>query len=173
MPTTIEITALKISVAVAVLIGACAATWFKADAHYSQALSSLEGQLKGASEAQQKAVDKQKADDAAVTKDINEQAQQQIGSMAGTISALLLRKPAGSGAISVCTSSPSAARAPVQPERPAAAASPGPPAIPARPSIEAAIDPGTLTDSLTVGIDAIKAELLWRDYARRTGQTKP
>jgi hypothetical protein len=174
MPTTIELTLMKIGIAAAVLIGACVATWFAADAHYSQALSNLEGQLKGAAEVQQKAVDKQRADDAAAAKDIDDQAKTQIGSMAATISDLSVRlQHAGGHTITVRPAPACPAVAAVQPDRPAVATGDRPVPEPAKPAPQpavATIPADVLDGTLGVGIDALKAELLWRQWVRQTRQ---
>lgn len=180
---TLEVTGLKIGIAAAVLAGACAATWFAADSHYSQALSSLEGQLRGAAAAQKTAVDAQIATDQAAAKEVNDAAQTQIGNMAGTISDLSnrLQHAAGSHTITVRPAAPGPTVACVQPDRPAAAASSGPVPEPAKPTAGtagstqtdvAAIPADVLDGVLLVGIDALKAELLWREYVRKTGQVK-
>jgi hypothetical protein len=169
----IQTLALKIGIVAAVLAGACAATWFGADAHYSRQYVALKASYEQAAKDQQAKVDQTIADNQAAAKAVNNEAQQQIGSMAGTITSLLMRKPAGGGAITVCTTAPRPAVAAVQPDRPATAASPGPTAAAPGPSQgpQAAIDAAVLTGVLDVSIDALKAELLWRKWVRDTRQT--
>lgn len=175
---TLQVGLLEAGIAAAVLAGVCGATWFAADAHYSQALASLEGQLEGAAKAQKTAVDAQIATDQAAAKEIDGEAQQQIGSMASVISDLSVRVASGGRTVSLCTTAASTLIAHVQPDRPAATASPGPPANPAAaapgvaPVSPAGVDLGSLTDAIELGVESVKAELLWREYARRTGQAK-
>jgi hypothetical protein len=159
---------LKVGIAVAVLVGACAATWFRADAHYSQALASLEGQLKGAAAEQKKAVDAQIKLDADAAKGIDDEAKAQIGSMASTIADLSLRNAAGRSAVRVCPAAISPYLAPAVTLGPAAAAGDRP--APATPEPDIGIARETLTDAVTVGLDALKAELLWRKWAREVEQ---
>jgi hypothetical protein len=159
----------KLELVAAVLVCAVGITWFAADAHYSQALASLEGQLKGAAKVQEAAVEAQKQRDAAATKDIDDKANAQIGSMADTIAGLL-RESARGRTIALCPAPAGSVRPYLDPVGPAIAAGPGRPAEPARPTQDAAIAPAILGKVLDTGIDALKAELLWREYARRTGQ---
>ncbi len=163
--------ALKIGIALAIVAGACGATWFAADSHYSQQYAALKAGYEQASRDQKAQVDRTIAENAAAAKDIDVQAQQQIGSMAGTITSLLMRKPAGGSAITVCATAPSAPVAAVQSDRPAAAASNPAPAAAAGPDIGIARD--TLAGALDVGLDALRADVLFREYLRRTGQVKP
>jgi len=160
---------LKLGATAAVLAGVCTATWFAADAHYSQALSSLEGQLKGAADAQNLMVEQQKQRDAAVAKDIDNEAKAQIGSMAGTIGDLSKRLwvQEHTSHVSLCPSTGAANPRP-EPERPGPPASPGAAGEP--PRTAAILDPAIMSDAIDLGIDAIRAELFWRAYARRTGQ---
>lgn len=177
----LQIGLLEVGIALAVLAGGCGITWFAADAHYSQALSSLEGQLEGAAAAQKAAVNAQIKMDQDAAKEVDNEAKQQIGSMADTISylsTLSMRKPAGGSTITVRPAAPGPAIACVQPDRPAIATGDRPVPEPAKPASEpvaasAATIPADVLDGvLTVGQDALKAELLYREYLRRTGQVK-
>jgi hypothetical protein len=191
MSTTIELTALKIGIAVAVLLGACGATWFGADAYYSKALNNLEGQLKAASKAQQDELKTQSKQDTAVTNEVDNEAQQQIGSMAVEIADLSTRnadirvqlsrsqadraKVPGRVATGVPANCP--AIADVQPERSTAPTGDRP--IPettrsdSSPTESAKLDASVLDDIITTGEDALKAELLFRQFERGVGQAKP
>jgi hypothetical protein len=166
---------LEAGISIAVLLGVAGVTWFAADAHYSQALASLEGQLKGAATAQAEAVAKQKQQDAEAAKEIDNEAQNQIGTMAGTIGdlsqRLWLQEHSPRRTITLCPSTPSAARSSPEPERPATPASPGP--APGPQNTVTVLDPAIVSDAIDLGIDAIKAELFWRSYARKTGQAPP
>lgn len=167
----IQTLALKIGLALAIVAGACGATWFMADAHYSGQYVALKTGYEQAARDQKAQVDKTIADNAAAAKEIDAQAQQQIGSMARTIADLSVRSAAGHSAVRLCAAAPSPTQPVVQPDRPAAAGSIKPAAEPARPAVEAAIEPAILGGVLDTAIDAIRAELLWRDWARRTDQT--
>lgn len=175
---TLQVGLLEAGIAAAVLAGACGATWFGAAAYYSKELSSLEGQLLAAASAQKAAVDAQIATDQAAAKEVDNEAQQQIGSMASVIIDLSMRNAAGSRTAALCASPASAAIAHGQPDRSSATASSGPTATPsaAAPSPPAistpSIDLGALSDALELGVESVKAELLWRQYARQTGQAK-
>lgn len=155
------------------IAAACGITWFAADAHYSKALSSLEGQLKGAGAAQQKAVKATEDHDAEVTKGVNDAAKLQIAGMDSDIAALRLRLESGAGAVRVCPPAPGSLQPYVQPDGPGVAAGDRQSTVPGRPDVEVAIARDTLVSSLGIGIDALRAELLWRTYARGTGQVKP
>lgn len=186
---TLEVTGLKIGIAVVVLAGACGVTWFSADAHYSRALSDLEGQLKGAAAARQTALDEQAKKDADFAKGIDDEAKQQIGSMASVIADLSTRNATVSvqrsggqsnraalpGRIASSVPRDCPAVADVQPDRRPATASN--PAIPAsqKPTADAAtacIDSAVLAGILDVGTEALKAELYFRTFERGTGQAK-
>jgi hypothetical protein len=166
---------LKIGIVAAVLIGACTATWFGADAHYSRQYEALKSSYEQAAKDQQAKVNQTIADNKAAAKAVNDEAQEQIGSMAATIGDLSLRLQhnAGSRTVTVRAAPPCPTIAAVQPDRPAAAASTGTPAEAAGPSDhpEAIIDAGILTGVLDVSIDALRAELLWRQWVRETRQT--
>jgi hypothetical protein len=166
---------LKIGIVAAVLIGACAATWFGADAHYSRQYEVLKSSYEQAAKDQQAKVNQTIADNQAAAKAVNDEAQEQIGSMAATIGDLSVRLQhnAGSRTVTVRAAPSCPTVAAVQPERPAAPASPGPAPETAGPSDhpEAIIDAGILTGVLDVSIDALRAELLWRQWVRETRQT--
>lgn len=175
---TLQVGLLEAGIAVAVLAGACGATWFAADAHYSKQLSSLEGQFEAAAKAQRAAVDAKIAKDQDTAKEVDSEAQQQISSMASVIADLSMRSAARSHSGALCATSSGAPVARVQSDRSAAPASSGSPAAPpaAAPAAAAVsapgIDLGALSDALEIGVESVKAELLWRQYARETGQAK-
>lgn len=181
---------LKVGIAAAVCIAIAGTTWGFADAHYSQALSNLEGQLKGAAKARQDALDEQAKKDAATTKGIDDEAKQQIGSMASVIAdlssrnaAISLQRPRGQsngaalpGRVASSVPRDCPAVSDVQPERRSAAASDTAIPAPEKPTSDAAtacLDRAVLDGTLDVGIDAMKAELLFRQFERGTGQAKP
>lgn len=187
---TLEVTGLKIGIAVAVLAGACGMTWFAADAHYSQALSDLQGQLKGAEQVRKDALADQAKKDADFAKGIDDEAKQQIGSMASVIAdlstrsaAISLQRPRGQsngaalpGRVASSVPRDCPAVSDVQPERRSAAASDTAIPAPEKPTSDAAtacLDRAVLDGTLDVGIDAMKAELLFRQFERGTGQAKP
>ena len=167
----IQTLALKVGLALAIVAGACGATWFAADSHYSQQYAALKAGYEQASRDQKAQVDRTIAENAAAAKDIDAQAQQQIGSMARTIADLSVRSAASRIAVRVCPAPASAPVAAVQSDRPAAAASNPAPAAAAGPDIGIARD--TLAGALDVGLDALRADVLFREYLRRTGQVKP
>ena len=174
----LEIGLLEASIALAILIGSCVATWFAADAHYSRAFSSLEGQLDEAARLQQRAVAEQIAKDGQAAKAVDDEAKSQIGSMSAVIADLSLRNAHPGGTGRLCAGAPGPAVPRPQPDRPAAAGGSGTPSGPAAASAPApavsapGIDLGALGDALELGKESIKAELLWREYARKTGQVK-
>lgn len=174
----LQIGLLEAGIALAILIGSCLATWFAADAHYSQAMSNLQGQLDGAAKAQTHAVAEQIAKDGQAAKVVDDEAKSQIGSMSAVIADLSLRNAHPSGTGRLCAAAPSPPVPRVQPDRSAAAGGPNPPAgpptaSPNAPEVSApGIDLGAIADGLELGAESIKAELFWREYARKTGQVK-
>ncbi len=165
----IQMLALKIGLALAIVAGACGATWFAADSHYSNQYAALKAGYEQASRDQKAQVDRTIADNQAAAKAVNDEASQQIGSMARTIADLSVRASApGSRAITVRACPTSTPVATVQPDRSAVAASPGPAAESAKPV--ATVDPAILSGIIDVSIDAIRAELLWRQWVKSTRQ---
>ncbi len=162
--------ALKIGIALAIVAGACGATWFGADAHYSRQYAALKAGYEQASRDQKAAVDRTIADNQAAAKAVNDEAKQQIGDMSRVIADLSVRSTAGGHALRVCAAPAGTVRPYLDPIGPAVTASPGRATEPARTAQDAAIAPAILGNVLEVGIDALKAELLWREYARKTGQ---
>ena len=178
---SLQTDAVEIGISVVVIAAACSVTWFAADAHYSKQLASFKGQIEGAAAAQKAAVTAQIKIDQDAAKEVDDATKQQIGSMAETISDLSLRlqHAASSGTRTVRPAPAGPAVACVKPDRSAAAAGGGPVREPEKPVAaagsepeNAAISADILDGVLTVGIDALKAELLWRQYVRQTGQTK-
>lgn len=168
----IQTLALKIGLALAIVAGACGATWFAADAHYSDQYAALKAGYEQAARDQKAQVDKTVADNQAAAKAVDDEANQQISGMAGTITSLLMRKPAGGSAVTVRACTAGTVRPYLDPVGPATTASPRPAPEPAGSGVEAAIAPAILTNVLDVALDALKAELLWREYARKTGQAR-
>jgi hypothetical protein len=162
--------ALKIGLAFAIMAGACGATWGLADAFYSRQYAALVASYEQAAKDQKAQVDKTVADNQAAAKAVDDEAKSQIGSMASVITTLSVRNAAGRNAVHLCPAPASAPIADAKPERPADTAGDRPAAIAAEPDIGIARD--TVTGALTVGIDALKAELLFREYVRKTGQAK-
>jgi hypothetical protein len=182
----IQATLLEIGIAVVVLIGACGITWFAADAHYSQALSSLEGQLKGANTVQKDELKAGATKDTAVTKGIDDEAQQQIGSMATEIADLSKRnllislqhtkREVNGTEVSgrITTSVPADCPAVVDAKSDGRGTTTGNRPIPETtgPVEESAtISAAVLDRSLAIGQDSIKAELLFRQFERGVGQS--
>lgn len=174
----LEIGLLEVGIALAILIGACVATWFAADAHYSKAMSNLQGQLDEAARLQQRAVAEQIAKDGQAAKAVDDEAKSQIGSMSAVIADLSVRNAHPGGTGRLCAAAPGPAVPRVQSDRSAAPggsiAPAGPPAASAGPPAVSTpgIDLGALGDALELGKESIQAELLWREYARKTGQVK-
>lgn len=164
---------IELAAAIAILAGSCLASWFASEAHYARALSSLEGQLEGAGKAQQKAVKATEDHDAEVTKGVNDAAKVQIAGMDSDIAALRLRLESGAGAVRVCPSAPGSLQPYVQPDGPGLAAGDRQPAAAAGPDIEIGIARDTVVGALDIGIGSLKAQQLWRRYARGTGQVAP
>lgn len=155
----------------AVLLGVIAATWFAARAHYEGQYESLKGQLQGAAAAQDAAVKAQQAKDEQTSKGISYEANKVIGKRDDRIDQLTLQlQHAGRGAVQVCAAPASAAKPNEQPIGPGTGQSNPAAAEPARPAALAGVDPDVLASALTIGIDALKSEQFWRQYARGTGQ---
>jgi hypothetical protein len=191
MPTTIEITELKIGIAIAILAGACGATWFGADAYYSKALNNLEGQLKGANKVQKDELKTQAAKDTETTKGIDDEAQQQIGSMASVIADLSTRNAAISVQLArsqadgakvpgrIAASVPADCSTVINAQSNGSGTTTGDrPVSKDAGSVGAAaesakLDAAVLDGILVTGQDALKAELLFRQFERGVGQAKP
>jgi len=166
----IQTLALKIGLALAIVVGACGATWFAADARYSRQYAALKAGYEQASKDQKAVVDKTIADNQAAAKDIDGKAEQ-IEGMAAVISDLSVRVGTGHSSVRMCAPAAGTVRPYLDPIGPAVTAGDRPAAAAAEPDI--GIARGIVSGALEVGIDALKAELFWREYARRTGQTKP
>jgi len=166
----IQAIALKLGLGAAILAAVVAGTWGAADAHYSRQYAALKASYEAAAAIQKEQVDRTIADNQAAAEAVNVAAQQQIGSMASVMADLSVRLKSGGGASRLCPAPTSTVSAGIQPDRPAAAASDRRPAGNPGSSQSIAIDAGALGASLEVGIDALRAELLWREYARRTKQ---
>lgn len=181
---------LKAGIAVAICAAVAGTTWGFADAHYSQALSDLQGQLKGAEQVRKDALADQAKKDADFAKGIDNEAKQQTGSMASVIEDLSTRNLALSvqlsrgqsdrakvpGRIVASVPRDCPAVADVQPDRRAATASDRPipaPEKPASDSATACIDSAVLDRILTVGVDALKTEQYFRQFERGTGKAQP
>jgi hypothetical protein len=170
---SLQATALEIGIAASILAGSCGVTWFAAAAHYSKDYSTLTGEVKQAGADSLKVEKTKEAGNAAATAEVNDEAKQQISDMAGTITALLLRKPAAVVVTrSVCAAPAGPVRPYLDPVGPAITASDRQPAAAARPDLEIGIARDTIVPALDVGLDALKAELLLREYLRKTGQVK-
>src|SRR6266403_3709749 len=159
---------LKIALALAIVGGACGATWFAADARYSRQYAALRGAYEQASRDQKAVVERTIADNQAAAKAVNDEAKQQIGDMSRVIADLSVRSTAGGHALRVCAAPAGTVRPYLDPIGPAVTAGPGRAAEPARAAPDAAITPAILWNVLDVGIDALKAELLWREWVRQT-----
>lgn len=171
--TTLQMWLLKIIAALAILAGACGATWFSADAHYSRQLEALKASYE---QAQKDATAEAAATltrYAQAAQEVNDEAKSQLAGANAAAADLGVRLNDGYAAIQACGAA-STIGADVAPgsgaatdSRPAAAdAGRAEPQVPA----VAGIDPQLLRDTLTTAIDAIDAELWWRQYARETGQ---
>jgi hypothetical protein len=171
----IQTLALKIGIALAILAGACGATWFASAAHYEQQYTALKSSYEQAARDQQLHVAETIASNQLAAKDIDEKAKVQIGSMAATISDLSVRlqhSSAGRGAIAMCAATAGPAHADAIAPGRAIAPSADAAAVPAQPALQAAIDPDVLADALDTGIEALRAELLFRQWAKRVGAAK-
>lgn len=158
--------------AIAILLGACVATWFAADAYYSHQYEALKASIIQQAKDSQKIEDDRARENETVSKEIDREARIQISDMAVVMADLSLRlKAANSRSLKVCTAPAGTVRPYLDPIGPAA---PGTDRLPRKP-IEATVglSSGELKDILTIGIDSLKTELFWRDYARRTGQASP
>jgi len=154
------------------IIGATAGiTWFAADAHYSKQYEDLKAQYAQTSK-------DQAAEDAATltryaqaAQEVNEDAKTELASAAASAADLGVRLNDGYAAIRACSATSAVSPAPAVGSAVAADAR-QPAADQGRtgPEVSAGIDPEVLRDTLTTAIDAINAELLWRQYARQTGQ---
>jgi len=161
--------ALKIALLAAIMVGACVATWFKADAYYSQKYTSLKAQYEQAAKDQEIEKAKLLATYAHAAQEVNDEAKYTISGMSVSISDLGMRLRSSHSALSMCTSTASAGSTGEQPNGPATAASVG--AV-ANPQATIGIDANVLASTLDTAIDAIEANVLWRKYARETGQVQ-
>lgn len=168
--TTLELWLLRVVIVLTLAAGEAAAVWFAADAHYSRAYVALQADYQQATKDQAAEAAATLSRYAAASQEVNDEAQKQLAGMAATLADLRLRAPAaGQPTVSLCTAQ-GPGRPPDAAVGPAAAGSPGGAPSAAGSGIELAIDAGALGDTLDVAIDALSAELLWRQYARQTGQ---
>jgi zona occludens toxin (predicted ATPase) len=105
------------------------------------------------------------------TKRIQDEATKQIANERAAVADLSVRVTDAHTALSLCTTT-SSTGTDVQPIGQGTTGNAVPPnqAAPATPSI--GINAAVLKDTLDIGIAEIEAELLWREYARSTGQAK-
>jgi hypothetical protein len=158
----------KLLAAAALIAAVAGTTWFAADAHYTKQYTSLKSQYEQAAKDAKAERDATIAANKAAAERINNEAQEQIASMAAAIGDLSVRVNAGHGTIRVCPAPQGAAGAAQPPVGSTAAGSAG--AVAGPQSTDLAIDGAILNDTLDAAIAAITAELQWRDYARSTGQ---
>lgn len=153
----------------AVLAGACGATWFMADAHYSKQYVALKSQYEQATKDQAAENAATLTQYAQAALGVQDEAKSELADMDATIDDLRVRLSTASGpAIKVSRSASSAGTHAVA-NGSATAASSGSSAA-ATGSATACLDVDTERLALTVGKDALSAEILWRKFARGTGQ---
>jgi hypothetical protein len=153
--------ALKAITYVAVALAIFVSSWFASKAHYDAQYVALKAATIQQAKDEQKTEDTIIAKNTMVAKEVNDAAIAQISSMSGTI-ASLLRKPAGTNRVQVCApaSSSGTVNAPIGPavtagDRPSASDAPA-----------VAVDPQEYALALDTAIDSLKAQLLWRQWAR-------
>lgn len=161
--------ALKLGIGAAILAAVAAGTWGMADAHYSRQYERLKASYEAAAAIQREQVDRTIADNQAAAKAVNDEAQQQIGSMATAMADLSSRlQHAGSHPVRLCPAPAGTVRPYLDPIGPAVTAGDRPAPAAAEPDI--GIARNVLVGALTIGIDSLKAQQFWRTYARRTKQ---
>jgi hypothetical protein len=163
---------LKIALGVLLIGGAFGFGFLEAKAHYDSKYQALIAETKQIALDQQKKVDAEIIQQNYVTKEIYNEAQTQLAAATTHVDSLLNNGPAVITKFvpTTClgTSQPSAVT-----NGPAASGSPGPAQAPA--PAASVIDTAALSEALDVGIDAVTAELLWREWYERqntTGVTK-
>ena len=171
MPTTIELTLAKLGIFVAVLAGTFGVGWFASAAHSAAQYNLLLGQERQRAADAQKVVDDQVKANTTVTKEVNDEAVAQIGVMSDTIAGLLLRKPS-TVTVTRFVAAPQGAGIPDgKPNGPAVPGRADPPAEhPSTTAAVACLDAETLRDVLDLADKTISEVLLFREYARGTGQ---
>lgn len=168
--TTWQIWLLKGVAALAVLAAIVAGTWFKADAYYSAKYDNLKGQLVAEAKDQQKQVDATIANNTMVAKEINDEAVNQIGLMSDVISDLSVRLNTSRRPFTVCPATAGTPAIGAAPNGSGTTATAGRDPVP---STGIVVDRQVLTDILQAADDAVTADILWRKYARETGQSAP
>lgn len=166
MPTTIEITGLKIGIALALMLAVAGSTWFAADAHYSQKYTALAS----ADHIAQQMAHQQEIKDNYVTKEVNDEAVHQLNDLLAANTDLGLRLAARRRVVAPIAMSCQPVREADGRGTPETAQ---PAAADAQPvaAVDVAVDAKALDDSLRIGIDAIDEILLFRAYERGTGHS--
>ena len=156
---------LKIGLSLATLFAVISVTWFAAASHYSGKFVALRAQYEQAAKDAQKAADDKVLHDNYVSKEVNDEALQKLAGMSSTIDDLSSRLRQHPTIIT--TSDPSTCQAANGTPATVGSATPGSP-NPAQgsSSTTSTLDTKALSDILDLGIDAINAELLWREWAK-------
>lgn len=164
--STIQLWLLKLGIVAALMLAVGVGAWFAADAHYSKKYEDLKSSYQQATK-DQAAILTQYAQ---ASMEINDEAKSKLAGAGTVVRDLSVRLDGSHAALQICTSTTGVDE---YANRSAAAGSTGPAGTGTQPiGATVSVDPQTYHDELSVAIDAITAELLWRDYARRTGQVK-
>lgn len=160
----------KLAVYAGVLSTCIVGTWFAADAYFSREYEALKASVIQEAKDAQKAEDDRARANETVSKGVYDAAQTQIGDMAVVMADLSVRLKAHPSSLKVCPVTPGSLQPYVQPGGPQApVAGESAPGV-AGPASDVGIDRDTLKSILTAAKQAVIAELLWRRYARGTGQ---
>jgi hypothetical protein len=168
--TSLQILALKAVAALAILAAVVAGTWFKAEAYYGNKYAALLAEEKQHATDAQRAVDDKIRADTTVSKEVNDEAVAQIAALSNTVDRLvrerttLTLRPVSSPAAKGPPGADDAAHGPAATGNPAETPQPAA-------TVAACLDPGSLRDILDVADQTISELLLFREYARQTGQS--
>lgn len=160
----------KLAVYAGVLSTCIVGTWFSADAYFSQEYEALKASVIQKAKDDQKAEDDRARANETVSKEVYSEAQSQIGDMATVMADLSVRLKSHPSPLHSCPVTPGSLQPYVQPGGPQAPVAREPASGAAGPAPDVGVDRDTLKSVLTAAKQAVIAELLWRRYARGTGQ---
>lgn len=167
---TLPAWAWKLIAALALVAGACATTWFIADAHYTKQYTALKASYEQAGKDQAAEDAATLTRYAAASQEINDEATKQIAGLSTDIADLRVRNEGSTSALQLCTSDQVRPSVPVA-DGSGTSASPGSDASASGSSEPTVAVPlAEYKDELSIGIKAIDAELAMRRIFREGGQ---
>ncbi len=157
----LQIGILELCIAGAVCVGVATSTFFWTRGHYIDQFDTLKAQLTQAAKDEQKQIDEEIKNNTTVTKEVNDEAVNQIGNMSNAITDLLLQHNAVSTSKVPATTNTTTCIDDTA-IRPATTAGVGQDQSVA----QSVIDTKELVDVLQLTKDSITAQMLWREWAK-------